>query len=248
MKHALSSTAGQLSGDTLIQYITTTQYPSTWRGTSYAFVLNWKEHIMKYQNLELEAFPPKQKLCLLQNAVGDVVELSYIKQIGDRDVARGYPLLTYESYIEQLLSVCSTYDKKLNLPGKQKCAVYQTEIDNYDATDYPHDDINDSGYKAYYVDTDISEIIVNNTNTNNFGNTGKYDKAQATLLPTDKWNKLTQEQKDQLIAKRRQKRMNLNVNKLKPFQPKHHVNSHHASDMVNIDDIIDYTVILMRLV
>jgi hypothetical protein len=40
---------------------------------------------MKYEKLELDAFPPKQKLCLLQNAVDDVAELSYIKQIGDQD-------------------------------------------------------------------------------------------------------------------------------------------------------------------
>jgi hypothetical protein len=35
--------------------------------------------------------------------------------------------------------------------------------------------------------------------------------------------------------------MNMNVNKLKPFQPKCQVNSNHVSDMVNIDDISDYT-------
>jgi hypothetical protein len=195
MKHALSSTAAQLSGETLLQYITTTQYPGTWPGTSHAFVLHWKEQIMMYEKLELEAFPPKQKLRLLQNAVGDVAELLYIKQIGDQDVACGYQPLTYESYMELLLSARLTYDK-INLPCKQKRAVYQTEIDNYDDTDYLHDDIYDSGYEAYHVGTDISEILVNNTNTNRFGNNGKSDKAQATFLPRDEWNKLTQEQKD----------------------------------------------------
>jgi HEPN domain-containing protein len=65
-KHALSSTAAQLSGDTLLQYITTTRYPGNWRGTSYEFVLHWKEQVMKYERLELEYFPPKQKLCMLQ--------------------------------------------------------------------------------------------------------------------------------------------------------------------------------------
>jgi hypothetical protein len=104
------------------------------------------------------------------------------------------------------------------------------------------DEIYDSGYKAYHVNTDISEILVNNTNTNCFGNNGKLDKAQATFLPRDEWSKLTQEQKDHLIAKRRQERMNLNLNKLKPFQPKHQLNSHHVSYTVNIDDVIDYTV------
>jgi hypothetical protein len=95
MKHALSSTASQLSGDTLLQYITTTQYPGNWRGTSHAFVCHWKEQIIRYEKLGLEAFFPKQKLCLLQNAVGDVADLSYIKQIGDQDVACGYQPLTY---------------------------------------------------------------------------------------------------------------------------------------------------------
>jgi hypothetical protein len=221
MKHASSSTAAQLSGVTLLQYITTPRYPGTWRGTSHAFLLHWKEQIMKYEKLELEAFPPMQKLRLLQNAVGDVAELSYIKQIGDQDVARGYQPLTYESYMELFLLACSTNDRKLNLPGKQKRAVYKTEIDNYDDMDYPHDNINDSGYKAYHVDTDISEILVNNTSTNRFGNNGRSDKAQSTFLPRDEWNKLIQEQKDQLIAKILQERMNLNVNKTKPFQPKH---------------------------
>jgi hypothetical protein len=82
---------------------------------------------------------------LLQNAVGDVRELLYIKPIGDQDIAQGYKQLMYESYMELLLLACSNYDKKVYLPGKQKRAVYLTEIgNNYDDTDYPHDDINDS--------------------------------------------------------------------------------------------------------
>jgi hypothetical protein len=145
VKHALRSTTAQFSGDTLLQYITTTRYPDTWRVTSHDYVLHWKEQIMKYDKLELEAFPPKQKLGLLQNAAGDVSELLYIEQIGDQDVARGYQALTYESYMELLLLTCSIYDKNLNLPGKQKHAVYQTKIDNYDDTDYLHDEIYDSG-------------------------------------------------------------------------------------------------------
>jgi hypothetical protein len=49
---------------------------------------------MKYEKLESESFSPKQKLCLLQNAVGNVSELMYIYQIGDKDVACRYQPLT----------------------------------------------------------------------------------------------------------------------------------------------------------
>jgi hypothetical protein len=47
-KYALRSTAAQLSGGTLLQYITTSRY-----------------------------FPPKLRFRMLQNAVGDVTELAY---------------------------------------------------------------------------------------------------------------------------------------------------------------------------
>jgi hypothetical protein len=63
---------------------------------------------MKYERLELEAFLPKQKLRMLQNSVGDVTELAYVKQIGDQDIGRGNPPLTYKNYRELLLS-CMCY-------------------------------------------------------------------------------------------------------------------------------------------
>jgi hypothetical protein len=54
VKHAKSSTAAQLSGDTLLKYITSARYPGNWKGTSYAFVLHWKEQVVHYEKLELE--------------------------------------------------------------------------------------------------------------------------------------------------------------------------------------------------
>jgi hypothetical protein len=163
-KHALSSTAAQLSGDTLLQYITTAHYPGSWRGTSYGFILHCKEQVMKYEKLELEAFPPKQKLRMLQNAVGDVTELSYIKQIGDQDIAQGSPPLSYDSYMELLLSACSTYDKKVTLPGKQKLAVY-TSVTASEDMEYRFDDTPDAEYGIFQVDTDISDVMANVTDT-----------------------------------------------------------------------------------
>jgi hypothetical protein len=80
------------------------------------------------QALEIEEFFPKQKLRMLQNAVGDITDLSYFKKISDQDVAQGNLELPYEGYMELLLSTCSTQDKKISLPEKQKRAVYTTTI------------------------------------------------------------------------------------------------------------------------
>jgi hypothetical protein len=229
-KHALSSTAAQLSGDTLLQYITSTRYPGTWRGSSYGFVLHWKEQVMKYERLELEPFPPKQKLRMLQNTVGDVTELAYVKQIGDQDIARGLPSLGYESYLELLMSACSTYDKKLSAPTKVKRAVYASHVTGID-DEFPEEDNNSYGEDVFHVDTDIREVMMGNSNFK------RLDKSRSgsKFLPREEWAKLTQEQKDMLIAKRREERMK----EVARVPPHRQANQSEAVDSINLDDLID---------
>jgi len=234
-KHALSSTAAQLSGDTLLQYITTTRYPGTWRGTSYAFVLHWKEQVLKYEKLELEPFGAKQKLRMLQNAVGDVSELSYVKQLGDQDIARGLPPLTFESYLELLLSACSTYDKKIGNPTKQKRAVYATSI----AEEDPFDDNRDGEFEVFQVDTDVSDIMVYNADTNRFGQNRGGTQHKSKYLPREEWNKLSQDQKDAFLEKRRKERFGNSNN---PTTGLRQTNQHILEDHVDLDDLIDYTI------
>jgi hypothetical protein len=199
-KHAKSSTAAQISGDSLLQYITTARFPGTWRGTSYAFVLHWKEQVAQYEKLELESFPPKQKLRMLQNSVGDVNEFAYVKQIGDQDIARGNAPLDFDSYLELLLSACSTYDKNYATPMKQKRNVYTTifEDDNGILSDDAR--TNERYYEAFNVDTDISEVLAYASAARPIN--GKPDN----FLPRNEWNKLTPSQKEALIAKRRSER------------------------------------------
>jgi hypothetical protein len=88
------------------------------------------------------------------------MELTYVKQIGDHDIARGNPPLAYEGYMELLLLACSTYDKKITLPGKQMRAVYSTAI-SVDDGHIPVDDFLDGEYAVFTVDTDVSDIMVN---------------------------------------------------------------------------------------
>jgi hypothetical protein len=59
--------------------------------------------------------------------------------------------------------------------------------------------------------------MVNTTNVSRFGSTSINSNSKSTFLPRDEWNKLTQEQKDRLIAKRRQERMGNNEGARKLF-------------------------------
>jgi hypothetical protein len=76
--------------------------------------------VMKYERLELEDFPPKQKLRMLQNAVGDVTELAYVKHIGDQNIAQGNPTLTYEGS-----------ERFVHVSGFPITYCYSTDIDSY---------------------------------------------------------------------------------------------------------------------
>jgi hypothetical protein len=76
------------------------------------FVLHWQEQLAKYEELDLEVTPQRQKLQMLQNAMGDVEALAQVKLMNDHDIARGHPPLTYERYVQVLLSACSTYDSQ----------------------------------------------------------------------------------------------------------------------------------------
>ena len=67
------------------------------------------------------------------------------------------------NYVELLLSACSTYDKKIGTPGKQKSAVYAALVDDADNDPF-QEDSHDGQYDIFQVDTDISDILAYNTN------------------------------------------------------------------------------------
>jgi hypothetical protein len=104
--------------------------------------------------------------------------------------------------MEMLLSACSTYDKKITLPGKQK-RYYNVGQDD--------------GYALYSIEPDVSDIMVHTKNASRYDNTSININSKSTFLPQDEWNKLTQDQKDSLIAKCRQERIGNNEGTRKPF-------------------------------
>jgi hypothetical protein len=84
--------------------------------------------------------------------------------------------------------------------------------------------------------------MANLSDTNRYGSTSNLGKTQSTFLPRNEWDKLSQEQKDRLIAKRQQERMNQNGYKPKPSQATCQANTHCVADTVSIDVIIDYAI------
>jgi hypothetical protein len=70
--------------------------------------------------------PAVQKLRWLQNALSGIPDLARVKQLGDQNIAHGLPPLTYEKYMDVLLSACSSYDLLRDAPANSRRAVYST--------------------------------------------------------------------------------------------------------------------------
>jgi hypothetical protein len=142
---------------------------------------------------------------MLQNAVGEVSEFEYVKQIGDQDIAQGNLPFVYETYMELLLLACSTSDKKTLLPGKQKRAVYASESDS----DNYH-----GNYETYRVDTNVAEIMANATDSNQSGHRPAYGNKKTFVL-WYQWIKLSQEQR-RISSSRNVGKERVNSNNGKP--------------------------------
>jgi hypothetical protein len=108
-----------------------------------------------------------------------------------------------------LLSACSTYDKNIGTPGKQKRAVYAALMEDTDTDPFPEDN-RGGGYEAFKVDTDITNIMAYNSNMNRTGPTRNDSEMKTKYLPREEWNKLSQVQKDALLEKRRKERFGAN--------------------------------------
>jgi hypothetical protein len=97
----------------------------------------------------------------------------------------------------------------------------------------------DGEYEVFQVDTEITDIMAYATDTSKDGYQGK---PASSFIPRDEWNKLSQEQKDRLIAKRRQERMKQYSGNWKPNQPRRQVNVYDVSNVVHANTLIDYAI------
>jgi hypothetical protein len=87
--------------------------------------------------------------------------------------------------------------------------------------------------------------MVNYSSTNRFGSrsTTNDRNVKSNFHPRDEWDKLTQDQKDKIVAKRRQEK-----EASKSSQSSRQVNLHEVENLVNIDDIFEYVTMKHDLV
>jgi hypothetical protein len=95
------------------------------------------------------------------------------------------------------------------------------------------------------VDTDVNDIMAYNSNINRMEPTRNDSEMKTNYLPREEWNKLSQAQKDTLLEKRRKERSSGNNRSMNPITRQ--VNVHHVEDPINLNDLIDYTVMRHKI-
>jgi hypothetical protein len=219
----------------LLNYITCAQHSGNWRVTSYAFVLHWKEQVMHCKKLELDNLPSNQKLRILQNTVCEVADLSNVIQLSAQVVARGGTHLGFKEYLELLLSACPTYDKTHATPCSGLRNVYAANLIQDDDFYNTHDGC------TYGVDTDVTDMLVHTTTMQFKGKPSVSRNYNSLFLPGEEWLKLSPENREEIIATRRNERDARFSGNPRQKAPVQRVNVHDTQEVVNIDDIIDYT-------
>jgi hypothetical protein len=123
-KHSLEFMMEQLSHDTIYQCMSTISHPDKCSGKRLEAVLYWYEQIKQYTWLTLIGLLPVETLCLLQNAVENVIVLELKHQIDDKKNTHHHNSLTYMCYMELRNPTCCI--QKSNSPDYR----YKVVTDN----------------------------------------------------------------------------------------------------------------------
>ena len=158
-RYALKSAQATIDSGALLEYITSSRIvDGTWKGTNQGYVLHLLEQIRKYDTLvpATDSLSDNIKLQLVQNAVHGHPSLRDVKntalQLSQRD---GKPI-TYQDYLDLLMSECSTVDSALAPPKtRAKRTVYTTV-----ATDAGEDDALQTT-EEYNIDSDPVTLLAN---------------------------------------------------------------------------------------
>jgi hypothetical protein len=100
-------------------------------------------------------------------------------------------------------------------------------------------------YEVFMVDTDINDIMAYNSNMNGMVPNRIDSEMKTKYLPREEWNRLFQAQKDTLLEKRHKERSGGNIQSMNPNTRQ--VNIHHVEDPINLDALIDYTIMSHKI-
>ncbi len=190
-EHHLRSTKALIESSNILSYITSARLGSgEWNGTTEGFITHWSNQVRLYERqVPLhDHFSDGQKRIMLENAVAPVTELRQVKINADLEKTKNGRNLTYEEYLNLLLSAATNYDIQFASKKTKRQVFIHNLIDHDD------DCINEDD--AYYdIDAPVSLILANSTERRN-QRPGGNGKSNIVRMPRDKWFNLDTKSKE----------------------------------------------------
>lgn len=155
--YSVTSTKAALDSSHLLSYITAAKLADgNWKGSAHSFILHWQDKVRLYEKQVPtdEHFSGRMKRTMLENAVQPLTELRAIKIQADQHKTQSGIDLTYEQYVDLLMSAASNYDIQFKPKDRHGSAPSRRAVYSHELQD-PEDVIEvDGGH--FDIDADSS--------------------------------------------------------------------------------------------
>jgi hypothetical protein len=99
------------------------------------------------------------------------------------------------------------------------------------------DPYEDNDFASYSVNTDVMEIMANETDTTRFGNRSGSGHQSSNRIPYSEWSKMLEEERKKILAQRKKERL-----ETAHGSQTRHANVHNVDTYVDLDSLL--TVLL----
>ena len=172
LAYSKESTQATIDTAELLQYISTVKlHKVAWKGTYHAFILHWCDKLRLYEDMVSvdDHFTHRIKRVMLQNAVAGVPSLNHVKTVSDHDKAHGKGELSYDSYVNLLLSAASTHDANIGFTSKSRLKAYLVNQEYYNIHNHDfqidHEEIYNIDTACITDEENLHEIYQTNINS-----------------------------------------------------------------------------------
>ena len=178
-EYHMSSTKAKIESSTLLSYITSAKLgDGSWKGSTEGFILHWQDQVRKYENQvdKAEHFSDAQKRTMLQNAVHPEEELRQVKNNMDLEHTKTGKILTYQQYVNLLLSAAAAHDLKFATKQRQHVNQHELQLDSI----FGHHDVH---YNIDAYPGDLLEVY-------NHDRQSLSANEHRIIMPKDRWMQL----------------------------------------------------------
>jgi hypothetical protein len=131
------SAQADLWSNNILNYLVTAKFNRSWKGSAQQFILHWTNQLRILDTMQpsTSQVPAELRLTLLQNAVGDVPELSSVQHYAQFDTAKGGSSITYDKYLPLLITAAVNYDKQHSNAKRQAADLRKTLVHDFQYED-----------------------------------------------------------------------------------------------------------------